>query len=73
MDGLFGAGLNRYCYVIGEDLTFHGPGATIVGAFEERLPASNDADGIFVEGDNAVLIKAQDMAQAVADIAARDK
>ncbi|MCR4377229.1 MAG: hypothetical protein NUV50_03935 [Rhodospirillales bacterium] len=72
-DGLFGTGLNRYCYVIGEDLTFHGPGATIVGAFEASLPASNDADGIFVEGENAVLIKAQDMAQAVADIAARDK
>ena len=57
VDGLFEAGLTRYCYVIGEDLTFHGPGATIAGAFEPNLPASNDADAIFVEGENACLIK----------------
>jgi len=72
-DGLFGSGLNRYCYVIAEDLTFVGPGATIVGAYEPDLPASNDADGIFVEGNKAVLIKAEDMAQAVADAETRQE
>jgi len=72
-DGLFGSGLNRYCYVIGEDLTFHGPGATIVGAYEPDLPASNDADGIFIEGEEARLIKAEDMAKAAEEIAARNQ
>ena len=59
-DGLFNTGLARYCYVIGEDLTFCGPGATIVGAFEPDLPASNDADAIFIEGDVSRLIKSKE-------------
>ena len=71
-DGLFGSDLVRYCYSIGEDLTFHGPGAEIVGAFESCLPASNNADAIFIEGEMAHLIKAEDMAKLVADSAGRE-
>ncbi len=60
-DGLFDSELRRYCYAINEDLTFVGPGATIVGAFEPNLPVSNDADAIFVEGERAYLVKAEDI------------
>ena len=56
-DGLFDSELRRYCYSINEDLTFFGPGATLVGAFEPHLPASNNADAIFVDGEKAYLIK----------------
>ena len=66
-DSLFDAGLIRYCYTIGEDLTFYGPGDKIVGGFEPNLPASNSADVIFVEGENARLIKADEMAHAIAE------
>ena len=60
-DGLFDSELRRYCYVINEDLTFFGRGATIVGAFEPNLPVSNNADAIFVEGEQAYLVKAEDI------------
>ena len=59
-DGLFNTGLSRYCYIIGEDLTFSGPGATIVGAFEPDFLASNDADVIFVEGEESCLLKSRE-------------
>ena len=60
-DGLFDSELLRYCYAINEDLTFFGPGATLVGAFEPQLPASNNADAIFVDGEKAFIIKAKDL------------
>ena len=62
-DGLFGSKLRRYCYSINEDVAFFGPGAAIVGAYEPHLPASNNADAIFIVGESAYLIKAEDLSR----------
>ncbi|MCC3303372.1 hypothetical protein [Sneathiella sp. HT1-7] len=55
-DGLYGAGFARYCYLIGESLTFN----TACGSFKGHRgqfnePYSNEADITMVEGDDVKL------------------
>jgi hypothetical protein len=61
-DGLFGADLRRYGYVIAEDLTLRGAAGTIRGAYHRDLPNANGADAIFVEGEAATLLTTEAMA-----------
>ncbi len=51
VDGLFGAGYDRYGYLIGESIAFNTAHGRIKGACDPRGSISNDADFIFVEGD----------------------
>ncbi|MGO9116932.1 MAG: hypothetical protein ACLQPD_04895 [Desulfomonilaceae bacterium] len=56
MDGLYGTGLTRYLYVIGEDISLETDSGTIAGGFisDEVWP---DSDTICIEGDNVTLEK----------------
>lgn len=54
-DGLYGSGLTRYGYVLGESMIFHTGSATLKGAYGTMLGFSNEADSIFVEGDKVEL------------------
>jgi hypothetical protein len=61
IDGLFGSNLARYAYVVAEDITLCSPTGTIRGGFHRYLPNSNVADAIFVDGDSATLLRAEEM------------
>jgi hypothetical protein len=61
IDGLFDSNLARYAYVIAEDITLCGPTGTIRGGFHPHFPNSNVADAIFVDGDTATLLRAEEM------------
>jgi hypothetical protein len=52
-DGLFGAGYDRYGYLIGETMAFNTAHGRIKGACDPRGSFSNNADFIFVEGEKA--------------------
>lgn len=55
-DGLYDSGLDRYGYSISESLTFNTPHGTIKGWHDYLdIGISNEADLIFVEGDNVKL------------------
>ncbi len=60
-DGLHGSGLWRYGYAIDEDITLVTKDATIRGARAEGVPVSNEADGIFIEGDAVELLTPDDL------------
>jgi hypothetical protein len=62
-DGLFGTELQRYVYVIAEDLTLRGAAGTIRGAYHPELPNANGADAIFIDRETATLLTAEDMAR----------
>ena len=55
-DGLFDSDLARYAYVIGEDLEFATPHGRIRGRRDTYGFPSNDADVIFVDGDQVSLL-----------------
>jgi hypothetical protein len=50
-DGLYGTGIDRYGYLIGESLAFNTAHGRIKGARDPNGSISNDADFIFVDGD----------------------
>ncbi len=50
-DGLYGTGIDRYGYLIGENLAFNTAHGRIKGARDPWGTFSNDADFIFVDGD----------------------
>lgn len=54
-DGLFGAGYDRYGYLIGEGIAFNTAHGRFKGAHDPCGSISNDADFIMVEGDNVSL------------------
>ena len=54
-DGLYGTGLKRYAYVIDENIVLHTGVTTIKGAHDSVRGVSNDADSIFIEGDEVRL------------------
>lgn len=61
-DGLYGAGLTRYGYVISEDVEFVTDAVSFRGGYGvANLPCSNDADLVLVEGDEVSLHRAQEM------------
>lgn len=60
-DGLYGAGLDRYGYVIAENVTFNTAHGAFRGGRDSRFgAASNGADGLFVDGDTTVLMPGDD-------------
>ena len=73
-DGLYGQGIDRYSFVIDEDITLKTPTATIRGAYgvygpgaDGRLPRPESprvADAIFVEGDSVEFVSYETMAGA---------
>jgi hypothetical protein len=60
-DSLFGTELARYGYVIAEVTTLRGLKGAIRGGYHPDLPNANGADLIFVSGDTATLIMAEEM------------
>jgi len=58
-DGLRNSGLSRYGYIIGEDMTLTTNTAQIVGSHISETCWGNDADLIFIDGDNVSLEKYQ--------------
>lgn len=56
-DGLYGAGLARYGYVIAEQFAFNTVHGTIRGGVRPDGMISNGADAIFVEGDAVKLFR----------------
>ncbi|ODR99359.1 hypothetical protein AUC68_05150 [Methyloceanibacter methanicus] len=50
-DGLYGTGIDRYGYLIGERIAFNTAHGRIRGAYDPRGMISNEADFIFVDGD----------------------
>lgn len=55
-DGLYQIGLTRYGYVLGESMIFDTGSATISGSYGPMLGFSNEADFIFVQGDDVELL-----------------
>jgi len=55
-DGLYDADYARYCYVIGETITFNTPHGRVRGACGQEGFISNEADCIFIEGDDVKLM-----------------
>jgi hypothetical protein len=51
VDGLYGTGIDRYGYLIGESIAFNTAHGRIKGARHPWGVISNDADFIFVDGD----------------------
>lgn len=56
VDGLYSMGIDRYGYVIGEDITLITPTACIKGGYNESQGLSDDADFVFIEGDEVTLL-----------------
>jgi hypothetical protein len=57
-DGLYNAGLDRYGYVIGEDISFITDSNIINGMYyPDGVPMGNGADMIFIQGDRVTLEK----------------
>jgi hypothetical protein len=54
--GVYGSGLDRYCYGIAENITFRIGDIEIVGGYIPNMPISNEADFIFIEGDHVELV-----------------
>ena len=54
-DGLYGTGLTRYGYVIDENITLNTSRNVIKGAHDPVHGMSNDADSIFVDGEEVRL------------------
>jgi hypothetical protein len=67
IDGLYGQGLKRYGYVLGEEMAFVTPNGTICGSVDLLGMPTNTADAIFVEGDDVRLVKAQDLSSEDGD------
>ena len=57
-DGLYGQGFARYVYVIGEEMAFVTPNGTLCGGVDLLGLPTNQADAIYVEGENVRLLKA---------------
>jgi hypothetical protein len=55
VDGLYGTGIDRYGYLIGESIAFNTAHGRIRGARDPRGTISNEADFIFVDGDEVSL------------------
>lgn len=57
-DGLYRSDIDRYGYIIGEDISFITDSGTIKGAFSlyAAIP-SDEADLIFIEGENVEVVK----------------
>jgi hypothetical protein len=51
VDGLYGTGVDRYGYLIGESIAFNTAHGRIRGARDSGGTISNEADFIFVDGD----------------------
>ncbi len=60
-DGLYGLGLDKYAYVIAEDIEFQTQTTTIRGGYAMGLPCSNEADAIEIKGDNVTLATAESL------------
>lgn len=60
VNGLYAAGLDRYCYSISEDITLKTNSATIRGAWSASL-VGDAADTILVEGQSVELLTPDDM------------
>ncbi len=60
-DGLYASDLKSYAYAIDEDLTLLSESRVFHGGFHPSLPCSNEADGIIVRGDEAVMLTADEM------------
>jgi hypothetical protein len=57
-DGLYRFGLDRYGYVIGEDISFVTGSGTIKGAFSTYVAIpSDEADLIFIEGEKVEIVR----------------
>lgn len=56
-DGLYGSDYGRYGYVIGEQMAFNTAHGAIRGGVDAIGMISNDADAIFVEGDEVTLFR----------------
>lgn len=61
VDGLHQGGLKAYAYAICEDVTLYTSTSVFHGGFHPDLPCSDEADGIIVRGDDAVLLTADAM------------
>ena len=59
--GLGSKGLQRYAYVIGEDLTFETPAGRMQGGYDPGIGWSNEADAIMVEGDELLFWRSTDL------------
>ena len=60
IDGLYDSGLRAYAYVIDENIVLNTGTATIKGAHDQLHPISNNADGIFIQGEDVRLIAGKD-------------
>ena len=60
VDGLYDSGLRSYAYVIDEDIVLDTGTATIKGAHDPLHGVSNNADGIFIQGEDVRLIAGRD-------------
>ena len=56
VDGLYGSGLRAYAYVIDENIVLNTGTATIKGVHDQLHTISNNADGIFVQGEDVRLL-----------------
>ncbi len=68
--GLGSAGLERYAYLIGEDLTFRTPAGRIRGGFDPGVGWSNEADAIMIEGGDLVFWDASKLIAPAGDAGA---
>lgn len=65
-DGLHGEGLDRYGYVIDEDLTFQTATTSIRGCHKAlERDAIEAVDMIFISGDNVTLVRSDDVQKAI--------
>ena len=55
-DGLYGSSLRAYAYVIDENIVLNTGTSAIKGAHDRLHPISNNADGIFIQGEDVRLI-----------------
>lgn len=67
VDGLYGLNLDRYAHVIDEDIEFETDEEIFRGVYGNGLPCSNDSDAIFVEGDSARLLRADELSSTESD------
>lgn len=58
VDGLYSSGLRGYAYGIDEDIVLNTGTATIKGAHDPSFGASNNADWIFIQGEDVRLLTA---------------
>lgn len=57
---LYGSGLRAYVYVIDENIVLNTGTATIKGAHDRLHPISNNADWIFIQGEDVRLVAGKD-------------